>query len=246
MECPSFNVIPRQLANLIIGKSRPRTIDSKHGPPLRDTEPDGSARSSIHAGGKTACVDDGHALGGSFGGILCQRRRRRQKLVNSNHHGEGASTSCLRGRKVPRLDEVLDASSLMDRFHERNSGHSIVANTQNCRYIGISRVQDLLDCGKAQECGHPTVIRGRNAASLNVTEDGDSRILSGTFFEGISDVLRGNGVASAVSRAFGNDDDGFTSSCSAPFFQTLDHFIFPAITCRILGSEDIVSTAGYR
>ena len=134
----------------------------------------------------------------------------------------------------------------MDRFHERNSSDPIVADTQNCRYIGISWVQDLLDCGKAQECGHPTVIRGRNAASLNVTEDGDSRILSGTFFEGISDVLRGNGVTRAVGSAFGNDDDGFTSSCSTPFFQTLDHFIFPAITCRILGSEDVVSTAGYR
>ena len=246
MECPSFNVIPRQLANLIIGKSCPRTIDSKHGPALGDTKPDGSARSSIHAWGKTPCVDDGHALGGSAGGILCQRRRRRQELVNSNHRGEGASTRCLRGCKVPSFNEVLDASSLMDCFHERNSSDPIVADTQNCRYIGISWVQDLLDCGKAQECGHPTVIRGRNAASLNVTEDGDSRILSGTFFEGISDVLRGNGVTRAVGSAFGNDDDGFTSSCSTPFFQTLDHFIFPAITCRILGSEDIVSTAGYR
>ena len=246
MECPSFNVIPRQLANLIIGKSRPRTIDSKHRPALSDTKPDGSARSSIHAGGKTACVDDGHALSGSAGGILCQRRRRRQELVNSNHHGEGTSTSRLRGCKVPSFNEVLDASSLMDRFHERNSGHPIVADTQNCRYIGISRVQDLLDCGKAQECGHPAVIRGRNTASLNVTEDGDSRILSGTFFEGIGDVLRRNGVTRAVSRAFSNDDDGFASSCSTPFFQALDHFIFPAITCRILGSEDIVSTAGYR
>ena len=246
MECPSFNVIPRQLANLIIGESRPRAIDSKHRPALSDTKPDGSARSSIHTGGKTACVDDGHTLSGSTGGILCQRRRRRQELVNSDHHGEGTSTSRLRGCKVPSFNEVLDSSSLMDRFHERNSGHPIVADTQNCRYIGISRVQDLLDCGKAQECGHPAVIRGRNTASLNVTEDGDSRILSGTFFEGIGDILRRNGVTSAVSRAFSNDDDGFASSCSTPFFQALNHFIFPAITCRILGSEDIVSTAGYR
>ena len=191
-------------------------------------------------------MDNCHALNGPTGRILCQRRRCRQELVNSNHRGERASTSCLRGCKVPSFDEVLDASSLMDCFHERNSGHPIVADTQNCRYIGISWVQDLLDCGKAQECRHPTVIRGRNAASLNVTEDGDSRIFSGTFFEGIGDVLRRNRVTSAVSRAFSNDDDGFASSCSTPFFQALDHFIFPAITCRILGSEDIVSTAGYR
>ena len=246
MECPSFNVIPRQLANLIIGKSRPRAIDSKHRPALSDTKPDGSARSSIHAGGKTACVDDGNALSGSAGGILCQRRRRRQELVNSDHHGEGTSTSRLRGCKVPSFNEVFDASSLMDRFHEWNSSDPIVADTQNCGHIRISWVQDLLDSGKAQECGHPAVIRGGNAASLNVTEDGDSRILSGTFFEGIGDVLRRNGVTRAVSRAFSNDDDGFASSCSTPFFQALDHFIFPAITCRILGSEDIVSTAGYR
>ena len=246
MECPSFNVIPRQLANLIISKTCPGTVNAKHGPALSDTEPDGSTRGSIHSGSKTTRVDDGHALSGSTGRILCQCRRRRQKLVNSNHHSEGTPASCLRGRKVPRLDEVFDPSSLMDCFHEWNSSDPIVADTQNCGHIRISWVQDLLDSGKAQECGHPAVIRGGNAASLNVTEDGDSRILSGAFFEGIGDILRRNGVTSAVSRTFSNDDDRFTSPCSAPFFQALDHFIFPAVTCRILGSEDIVSTAGYR
>ena len=64
-------------------------------------------------------------------GIVGEMRRRCQKLVDPHHHGEGTTSSSLRCLEIPSFDEVFNAASFMNRFHERNAGHSVVPHAQN-------------------------------------------------------------------------------------------------------------------
>ena len=52
-------------------------------------------------------------------------------------------------------------------------------------------IEDLLDGGVAEQGGHPAVVGRRSAPALDVTKNRHSRVLAGTFLDGVGDQLRG-------------------------------------------------------
>ena len=188
-------------------------------------------------------MQNGDALAAFLRGIVRKMRRRRQKLVDPHHHGKGTTASSLSRLEISGLDEVFNAASFMNRFHQRNAGHAVMPHAQNRGNIGICGIKDLLNCGVAKQGRHPAVIGRGGTTSLDVAQDGDSRVFAGTFLESIGNVLRSNGGSRAIHCSFGNDDDRFTSTCCAPFLEQIDHLVFPAVTSRVFGSEDIVCAA---
>ena len=164
-------------------------------------------------------MQNGNTLATFLWGIVRKMRRRRQKLVDPHHHGEGTTASSLRCLEISGLDEVFNAASFMNRFHERNAGHAVVPHAQNRGNIGICGVKDLLNRGIAKQGRHPAVIGRGGTASLDVAQDGDSRVFAGTFLESIGNVLGSNGVSRAIHCSFGDNDDRFASPCCAPFLE---------------------------
>ena len=131
---------------------------------------------------------DPHRFALGFRGKL---RRRRQHLVDTHHRGKRRAPRRLGGLVVSRRNQILHSTGVAHRFHEGNPGDAVVTHPQDDGLIIARAIEDLLDGGVAEQGGHPAVVGRRSAPALDVTKNRHSRVLAGTFLDGVGDQLRG-------------------------------------------------------
>ena len=119
----------------------------------------------------------------------------------------------------------------------------VVADTHELRLGARILGQDKLNRRVPEEGAHGAVERARGAATLNVTEDGESHILGHASFEDFTDVIGCDGFAVSVVSAFGNDDDAVPTSRLSARAKAVAQASRPVVVFGwFLGDEHRIST----
>ena len=203
---PTMDAHPVQFTDVAFDEALKPVIHAKHRVAFVDAKAHCDARGRVHARRWPAGMQHSQAQL-SLLRIGRMRLGPHQSLEDAEGLGEAAAAQRHGLLVVLVCNDLGYQLGLSHGRHERRANGPVLAQSDQLGFAVGRGGQDFVDRIGAQDRAVPAVERAGCAATLDVAQDRDARVLAEAVVEHLLDLLGVDGVAVAVAGAFGDDDD---------------------------------------